>query len=254
MLDHLFLTYGNITAVDLKNNFEQMRKAWDTQKPVETLFKQIQDCADFSEASWVIIGHPQQINVCYANIFATSNTMSACRRWNEKDTADKTRANFKTHFAATHHQHKKIQGESSANSGYHAENAAVGKTEDLMAESTIGAFANLATATATGCGVVTTWTKANSRLTKQLEDRSNELKEIKALLKKEKADRNGRELPDNDCWTHGYKVANSHTNQSCNYPKHGHKREATKADNMGGRQANREWCARAPSLNNREMF
>jgi hypothetical protein len=63
MLDHLFQTYGNITAVDLKINFEHMRRAWDPQQPVETLFKQIQDCADNSEAGGVLIGHPQQINV-----------------------------------------------------------------------------------------------------------------------------------------------------------------------------------------------
>jgi hypothetical protein len=50
MLDHLFDTYGNITAVDLEINFEHMRRAWDPQQPVETLFKQIQDCADYSEA------------------------------------------------------------------------------------------------------------------------------------------------------------------------------------------------------------
>jgi hypothetical protein len=47
MLDHLFDTYGNITAVDLEINFEHMRRAWDPQQPVETLFKQIQDCADY---------------------------------------------------------------------------------------------------------------------------------------------------------------------------------------------------------------
>jgi hypothetical protein len=29
MLDHLFMAYGNIVAVDLLNNFEQMRHAWD---------------------------------------------------------------------------------------------------------------------------------------------------------------------------------------------------------------------------------
>jgi hypothetical protein len=55
MLDHLFSTYGNITAVDLEINFEHMRRAWDPQQPVESLFKQIQDCADYSEAglsSW----------------------------------------------------------------------------------------------------------------------------------------------------------------------------------------------------------
>jgi hypothetical protein len=50
MLDHLFDTYGNITAVDLEINFEHMRQAWDPQQPVESLFKQIQDCADYSEA------------------------------------------------------------------------------------------------------------------------------------------------------------------------------------------------------------
>jgi hypothetical protein len=31
MLDHLFETYGNITAVDLEINFENMRRAWDPQ-------------------------------------------------------------------------------------------------------------------------------------------------------------------------------------------------------------------------------
>jgi hypothetical protein len=48
MLDHLFSTYGNITAVDLEINFENMRRAWDPQQPVESLFKQIQDWAYYS--------------------------------------------------------------------------------------------------------------------------------------------------------------------------------------------------------------
>jgi hypothetical protein len=47
MLDHLFMTYVNITAVDLENNFEQMLRAWDPQQRVESLFKQIQDCDDY---------------------------------------------------------------------------------------------------------------------------------------------------------------------------------------------------------------
>jgi hypothetical protein len=48
MLDHLFMSYGNITAVGLENNFEQMRRAWDPLQTAESLFKQIQDCADYS--------------------------------------------------------------------------------------------------------------------------------------------------------------------------------------------------------------
>jgi hypothetical protein len=190
------------------------------------------------------IGHPQQINMGYANIFATGNFTSTCRRWNEKETTDKTWSNFKAHFAAAHRQQKQMQGESAANTGYHAENAAVGQTDDQMADTTIGALANLATSTATDRGIIATLTEASSRLAIQLEDRSNKLKEIKALLKKERAGRKGQKTfypsPDNYCWTHGYKVANSHTSHICNYPKNGHKREATNADNMGGSQASKE--------------
>jgi hypothetical protein len=167
MLDHLFTTYCNITAVDLENNFEQMRRAWDPQQPVESFFKQIQDCADYSEAGGVLIGHPQQINVGCAKIFATGHFMSACRRWNEKPNAGKTWAQFKAYFSAARSQHKHIQG-------------------DQMAESTIAALDNLTTATAADRGAEATLTEANARLGKQLEDNSNELREIKDLIKKER--------------------------------------------------------------------
>jgi hypothetical protein len=244
MLDHIFMTYGNITAVDLENNFEQMCRAWDPQQPVESLFKKNQDCADYSEAGGVLIGHPQQINVGYAKIFATGNFMSACRRWNEKPNAEKTWAQFKAHLSAAHRQHKQMQGESAATSGYHSANADVGQIEDQMAEATIGALANLATATSADRGVVATLTEANVRLAKQLEDNSNELRELKALIKKERTERRGQRSfnpsPNNYCWTHVYKVANTHTSLSCNFPRQGHKIEATRMDNMGGSQANRE--------------
>jgi hypothetical protein len=64
-----------------------------------------------------------------------------------------------------------MQGESFAMAGYHSANAAVGQTEYQMAESTIGAMANLATATSAYRGVVATLTDANARLVKQLKDK-----------------------------------------------------------------------------------
>jgi hypothetical protein len=207
MLDHLFGTYGNITAVDLEINFEHMRRAWDPQQPVEYLFKKIQDCADYYEAGGVLIGHPQQINVGYAKIFATGHFMSACRQWNEKPLADKTWAQFKSHFAAAHRQHKQMQGESAATAGYHSANADVVQTEDQMDEATIGALVNLATATAADRGVVATLSEANARFVKQLEENSNELQELKALIKKERVEKRGQRSfnpsPNNYCWTRG---------------------------------------------------
>jgi hypothetical protein len=127
ILDHLFGAYGNITAVDLENNFEHMRRAWDPQQPVESLFKQIQGCADYSEAGGFLIGHPQKMNFGYAKIFATGHFTSACRQWNEKPLADKTWAQFKAHFSAAHRRHKQMQGESAATAGYPSANSAVGQ-------------------------------------------------------------------------------------------------------------------------------
>jgi hypothetical protein len=113
-----------------------------------------------------------------------------------------------------------------------------------MAEATIGAFTNLATATASDRGVVAALTQANSCLAKQLEDNSSELRELKALLNQERSDKRGPRsfipLARNYCWTHGYKVGSTHMSLTCNTPKPGHKAEATRAENMGGSQANRE--------------
>jgi hypothetical protein len=244
MLDHLFETYGNITAVDLEINFEHMRRAWDPQQPVESLFKQIQDCANYSEAGGVLVGHPQQVNVGYEKIFATGHFMSECRQWNEKHAIEKTWTQFKSYFAAAHRQHKQMQGEYAATAGYHSANATVCHNEDQMAEATIGALANLATATAADRGVVAALTQDNACLAKQLEDNSNELRELKYLLKKERTEKRGQRIfnpsPSNYCWTHGYKVGSTHTSLICKLPKPSHKKEATRADNMGGSQANKE--------------
>jgi hypothetical protein len=113
-----------------------------------------------------------------------------------------------------------------------------------MAEATIGALTNLAMATAADRGVVAALTQANARLVKQLEDNSNELRELKDLIKKGRTEKHGQRSfnpsPSNYCWTHGYKVGSTHTSLTCKLPKPGHKKVATRADNMGGSQANKE--------------
>jgi hypothetical protein len=91
-------------------------------------------------------------------------------------------------------------------------------------------------------GIVATLTEANSRLTKQLEDTSQSLKEISYL--KERKERSFRNpfAPSNGnyCCTRGYTIARNQTSENCLYPKTGHKREATKENNIGGSQSNKE--------------
>jgi hypothetical protein len=137
-----------------------------------------------------------------------------------------------------------MQGESAATAGYHSANVVVTHNEDQMAETNIGASSNLARATLADRGVLAALTQANSRLVKKLEDNSTELRELKALLKKERTENHGQRSfnpsPRNYCWTHGYKVVSTQTSLTCKLPKPSHETEATRVDNMGGSQANRE--------------
>jgi hypothetical protein len=131
-----------------------------------------------------------------------------------------------------------------------ANSAVTQASEDDLTEQSLGAFANLATATDVYRNVVAQLTEANSRLVKQQEDNATSLKEVKALLKKERAERasgGNTNLPprrsftpssDNYCWSHVYNVARTHTSQYCMYPKEGHQHEATKTNSKGGSQVN----------------
>jgi hypothetical protein len=135
-----------------------------------------------------------------------------------------------------------MQGESAATSGY--ANAAVVQPDEDLAEAAIDAFANLASATAVDRAIVVTLTTANARLANQLEESAQALKEVNALLKKERSDRVACKpfapSVDSYCWSRGYKLARNHTSMNCLYPKTGHKKEATKSNNMGGSQALKE--------------
>jgi hypothetical protein len=134
---------------------------------------------------------------------------------------------------------QKMQGESSSTYGYHSANATMVEYEDEMDEATTEALVNLSTATASYRSVVVAVMEANSRLTKQLEDRSSELKAIRELLKKEHTGcRYVTPCPDNYCWSHGYKVDRGHTNQIFRFPIAGHNHDARKSNNMGGSQSN----------------
>jgi hypothetical protein len=83
MLDLLFKTYGNITAVDLEINLNTCAKHGipnSQLNPCSSRFKIVQIALRQEASSW----DPQQINVGYVNIFATGHFMSACRQWSEK--------------------------------------------------------------------------------------------------------------------------------------------------------------------------
>jgi hypothetical protein len=107
-----------------------------------------------------------------------------------------------------------------------------------MAEAIIRVLTNLATATAADRGIVAALTQANVRLARKLEDNSKELRELKALLNQERSANRGQisfnPKPTTYCWTHRFKLGSTHMIITCKTQKPGHKKEATRENNMGG--------------------
>jgi hypothetical protein len=129
-------------------NFEHMLRDWDPEQPVESMFKQIQDCAVYSEAGgrpiWAPATNQRSVcnNICNRSLHERMSPV-------EQETChQKMWTYFKSHFAAAHRQHKQMQGESAVTADYHSVKTAVIHNEDQMAESIIEALANLVTATA----------------------------------------------------------------------------------------------------------
>jgi hypothetical protein len=187
MLDHLFLSYGSITAVDIEQNFENMHKAWNPQQPVETLFNQIQDCFDFAEAGWVALGAAQTF-LCLLQNFQVRKIQQCLLQMGWKTWGWQDLEQFQDSFCGCLSTAQTSAGRECGAQGF--DNAAVTQaSEDDLAEQALVALANLATATAVDRGVVVQLTEANSRLANQLEHNATSLKEVKALLKKERVER-----------------------------------------------------------------
>jgi hypothetical protein len=177
--------------------------------------------------------------------------MSACRRWNEKPAAGKTWKNLDSlqiqlqiPLCSRSPSAQANEGGNASHAGFYSANPDMTHNEYQMAEATIGALANLETATTADRGVVAALNQVKSRLVKQLEETASELRELKALFHQERSDKRGplsfNPSSSNYCWTHGYKVGKTHTSITCNTHNPGHKAEATRAENMGGSQANKE--------------
>jgi predicted RNase H-like nuclease (RuvC/YqgF family) len=116
-------------------------------------------------------------------------------------------------------------------------------------QDTVEAIAQLATATASDCGTVATLTTTNAKLATQLEaahaqiaQLKNEIATLKNKIKPAWQGQRPVKTTNNDSywWSHGYKVAKSHTSATCNMKKSGHQDAANKSNTMGGVQWGKE--------------
>jgi hypothetical protein len=166
----------------------------------------------------------------------------------KSDCRKKKWAQLKLDFATAHREFR-LTNQTAQQSGFHSANMMIEQGRDETMQETVDAIAQLATATASDPGTVSTLTTTNTKLAKQLEAAQAKIAqlkdEIEALKNKIKPAWQGQrpiKTTNNDiyCWSHGYQVAKSHTSATCNMKKSGHKDAATKNNPMGGVQWGKE--------------
>jgi hypothetical protein len=254
LIKHLLTAYGRITPSSLSANDARMRAAFDADQPIEVLFTQIEDGMDYAAAGNGAYSLQQIIIIAYSLIFASDAYPEACREWRKKSEVDKNWENFKTEFASAYHDRCEATT-TSQRSGYHDANST---TREVMTTSN-QTIVNLAAAAAADRETMANLALTNTTLSQQLAASQEE----NALLKRQLDNlRNQRRAPGgapgrqnytqrgapftpknfnntNYCWTHGWKCDTTHTSRTCTKPRVGHQLGATRADTMGGSDANK---------------
>ena len=98
MLQHLYDTYGKITEDKLEQNRQEMNQPYDVTLPIETLFAQIEDCVDFTDAARSPYTKTKTLNTAFLLIQKTGVFNKECGKWRKRPAHDKTWQNFKLFF------------------------------------------------------------------------------------------------------------------------------------------------------------
>jgi hypothetical protein len=253
LLQHLLATYGRITKHALNTNDIAFKGPLDPAQPFETFITQIEDTTEYAAAGNTPYSAAQVIANAYTLVFNTGLFPDACREWRRRPIPEKIWSNFKTHFSEAHHGYRLTQS-TAQTAGYHTANNVM---NDFVSD-TANAFANLATTTASDRTMMAELTKTNTELLRQLATQATKLQTLRSQM----ASQTGRGSTgsstrpsiaanphtqgrtrynnnENYYWTHGRDVADTHRSDSCSNPDEGHKKEATRANTLGGSARNK---------------
>lgn len=109
LLQHLYDTYGNITALDIQDNHVNLNKPHDPNLPIDTLFKQVEDAGDFAAVAGAPFSDRQILDSAYLLMLGTQAYIDECKDWIRRLIVDQIWANFQTTFAAAYRERKTIE-------------------------------------------------------------------------------------------------------------------------------------------------
>jgi hypothetical protein len=153
-----------------------MKQPYNPNKPIETLFHQIEESINVANAADVPYTPSQIVAISYNLIFATGMFPEACREWRCRVTNTRTWHNFKADFAAAHQDYRDSQL-TSRQSGYQSSNNAATDSNDTAfnIQGTVDAITNLATATASDRSTVARLTETNAAQNAKIEQQAAQL-------------------------------------------------------------------------------
>jgi hypothetical protein len=151
---------------------------YDQNKPIETLFQQVQDTGAFAVAGGQPYGAAMIVNVAYTLVFSTELFTDACRAWQSRAIAGKTWAPFKIYFATAHREFH-LTNQTAQQSGFHGANMIIEQGHEETMQDIVDATAQLATATSSDRGTVATLTATNANLATQLEAAQAQIAQLK---------------------------------------------------------------------------
>ena len=64
-INHLYEHYSHISSMDRVANDERLRESYNTEEPLESLIKRLNECADFATAAIEIVLETQLVQITY---------------------------------------------------------------------------------------------------------------------------------------------------------------------------------------------
>jgi hypothetical protein len=250
-----------ISPIDLVANYEWMCQTYDPSRPIEDLFRQMQDGWAYAQAGQQPYGKQQIINIAYALVFNTGIYSDACKEWEKYDILENTWENFKAHFATEHRLYRK-QTQMAQATGYQSANHAQQNLQDVLMVEQSEALAMLASASAADWTTLSHLVSSNAQVLTNLAEKAAALAAANEIIRNLRAGArtSGGSSTANDTrsvpsatprarpatnnekyfWLHGYQIHEDHTSMTCTRRAAGHQEAATKANNMGESQWGRD--------------
>ena len=271
---YLFQRYGNVTQVTLDSEARKVQNmTYLLTDPINNIFQAVQELGQLADAASNPYTDRQLLEYGLNIIRNTHDFELAQISWNQRPIADKTWANFKTHFVEALTQLELVRGTTMQPSAFHQAHALVQQTENVLAGKLEGMeqqFLALAqqshenenennnTDTAPSALIqkqiqmqermLNAFENITTKLDNQLNANMNQPppnanqqgrgKKTYTLAEVNAVEKywNKPNCPFKYCWTHGSQ--RTHDSSQCNKQGTGHKEDATFDDRKGGRTWN----------------